>query len=371
MQKNYKTVITSAGTELMTKHMLQSTALQITQAAAGDGNGEYYEPTVDMTQLVNEKWRGSIAHVQINDKNANMFDVKIIIPQDVGGFTLRELGLFDKDGVLIAICNVPAVEKVITDNSVTGKLVIIMHITVTDAAALNFTIDSSIDGVSTDEVIELSAPKVYTLNANLDTMTLSCGTGVTVTELYNSLKNHENVIIRALTNEGIYLYLTVTEKSEKLGTYRLECVSGNDGFIAYAWDVTEKAFSEGQIQHATDTVVESGTSGDWSYRKWSSGVAECWCNTSLPFSEDQCADAGFSESSGERMNLMYTDLTLPFSFVATPCAVCSVEWKYSEWAQCHAGTKSLRVRLFCNGNSKTYAIENGLKCSIHVKGNWQ
>lgn len=116
----------------------------------------------------------------------------------------------------------------------------------------------------------------------------------------------------------------------------------------------------------SDTVVESGTSGVWSYRKWSSGVAECWCNTSLPFSEDQCAGAGFSD-----MNLMYTDLTLPFSFVATPCAVCSVEWKYSEWAQCHAGTKSLRVRLFCNGNSKTYAIENGLKCSIHVKGNWQ
>ena len=77
------------------------------------------------TALRGKKWEGDVASAAVSTTNANMIDVKITIDDSVGGFTIREMGLFDDDGTLIAICNTPDTEKVSTDGGVSGKLTMI------------------------------------------------------------------------------------------------------------------------------------------------------------------------------------------------------------------------------------------------------
>lgn len=93
--KNYGTVITTAGAALIAKCILNGGKVNIKTAAAGDGGGEYYEPTVAQTALRGKKWEGDVASAAVSTTNANMIDVKITIDDSVGGFTIREMGLFD------------------------------------------------------------------------------------------------------------------------------------------------------------------------------------------------------------------------------------------------------------------------------------
>ncbi len=147
-EKTYGTIITTAGAAIIAECILKGEKLNIKEAAAGDGGGAYYVPTVDQAALINEKWRGDIASAERSASTPNMIDVKIVIDDDVGGFTVREMGLFDEDGTLIAVCNTPDTEKVAIEGGISGKLTMVMHIIVADASVVTFTINPSLDTVS-------------------------------------------------------------------------------------------------------------------------------------------------------------------------------------------------------------------------------
>lgn len=65
MPTKYGTIITTKGAALIAGCILNGTKLVISKAAAGDGGGTYYQPAVDQTALINEKWRGEIAAVEM------------------------------------------------------------------------------------------------------------------------------------------------------------------------------------------------------------------------------------------------------------------------------------------------------------------
>lgn len=152
IEKRYGTKITTVGAARITACVLAGTKLKITQAAAGDGGGGYYVPTVDQTELVAELWRGPIVSAVQNPAVPNMLDVKIVIDDSVGNFVCREMGLFSEDGELIAICNTPDTEKVAISTGVDGRLTMVMHIVVADASVLEFTIIPALDVVSREDL---------------------------------------------------------------------------------------------------------------------------------------------------------------------------------------------------------------------------
>ena len=151
-EKKYGTRITTAGSTLITNCILAGTKLKITQAAAGDGGGSYYVPSTEQTELVRELWRGPIVSAEQNATVPNMMDVKIIIDDSVGNFIVREMGLFDEDNNLIAICNTPDTEKVAISTGVDGRLTMLMHIVVVDSSVLEFTISPSLDTGSPEDL---------------------------------------------------------------------------------------------------------------------------------------------------------------------------------------------------------------------------
>lgn len=152
MSRTYGTVITNAGAGIIADCILSGGRVAISQAAAGDGGGAYYEPSADQNALVNECWRGEIAAAKINADNPNMLDIKIVIPDDAGGFVVREVGLFDADGNMIAVCNTPDTEKPDSGDGVTGRLTMLMHIVVADASVVEFIINSTLDAISQEEL---------------------------------------------------------------------------------------------------------------------------------------------------------------------------------------------------------------------------
>ena len=151
-EKRYGTKITAQGASRITACILAGTKLQITQAAAGDGGGGYYVPSVDQTALMGERWRGPIVSALQNPTVTNMLDVKIVIDDSVGNFVCREMGLFSEDGALIAVCNTPDTEKVAISTGVDGRLTMVMHIVVADSSVLEFTIVPALNTVSREDL---------------------------------------------------------------------------------------------------------------------------------------------------------------------------------------------------------------------------
>ncbi|MBQ8248487.1 MAG: phage tail protein [Clostridia bacterium] len=152
MSNKYSTIITTVGASIIAESLLNGKKLTITQAAAGDGGGAYYLPTVDQTTLKNEKWRGEIAAAGINVLNSNMFDVKVVVKDNIESFIIREIGLFDDEGNLIAVCNIPDIEKVSSSDGVSDKATVLMHVVVADSSTVTFTVNPSLDTISREEV---------------------------------------------------------------------------------------------------------------------------------------------------------------------------------------------------------------------------
>lgn len=152
MEKKFGTVVTNAGAALVAECILNGKTLPIVEAAVGDGGGAYYEPTADQTDLKGECWRGEIAGFALSEFSPNMLDVKVVIDDAVGGFTVREMGLFTDEGVLFAVCNTPDTEKISITGGIPGRLTITMHIIVADASVVEIVINPDLDSVTPEQL---------------------------------------------------------------------------------------------------------------------------------------------------------------------------------------------------------------------------
>ena len=109
IENKYGSIVTDVGIQLVTEAVMEGQKVNITTLAVGDGGGSYYKPNSTMTALKGEKWRGKVNRVEVNEKSPNMIDVVAVVPSDVGGWTIREMGVFDdaEEPNMIAVCNTP------------------------------------------------------------------------------------------------------------------------------------------------------------------------------------------------------------------------------------------------------------------------
>ncbi|BEM48715.1 hypothetical protein SME17J_22090 [Serratia marcescens] len=101
----YKAIITTAGAAKIAAASAGGTQLKIVSMAVGDGNGTLPTPNPAQTKLVNEKYRAVLNGLTIDKALKNHILAEMIIPANVGGFWLREMGLYDEAGTLIAVSN--------------------------------------------------------------------------------------------------------------------------------------------------------------------------------------------------------------------------------------------------------------------------
>lgn len=111
MSQKYYAIVTNLGAAKIANAAALGTKLNITQMAVGDGGGTLPTPNASQTKLVNETRRAAINTLSVDPANASQVIAEQVIPETEGGFWIREMGLFDADGTLIAVCNTPETYK--------------------------------------------------------------------------------------------------------------------------------------------------------------------------------------------------------------------------------------------------------------------
>lgn len=140
----YFTLVTDVGTRKMMQAVHEGKKINIVEFAVGDGNGECKKLTTEATVLQNEVWRGNVNDCRISTESENILIVESLISAEVGGFTIREMGVFDDEGDLIAICNTPETAKVCIVDGVLSELKLQMEIILTNTDSVNLMLDPSV-----------------------------------------------------------------------------------------------------------------------------------------------------------------------------------------------------------------------------------
>ncbi|HGJ5865432.1 phage tail protein [Arsenophonus nasoniae] len=107
----YFCLLTRQGEHRVAEATALGTKIAITQMAVGDGGGTLPTPDTHQTQLIHERRRAAINQLWVDKNNPNQVIAEQIIPENEGGWWIREVGLFDKEGVLIAVGNFPETYK--------------------------------------------------------------------------------------------------------------------------------------------------------------------------------------------------------------------------------------------------------------------
>lgn len=96
-------ILTDAGLAEFAAAVTESRLVNITQMVLGDANGAWYETTGAEVALLHELWRGPLLAIGVDPVYTNRIVCDVLIPTDVGGFTIMEFGLLSSAGVLMAI----------------------------------------------------------------------------------------------------------------------------------------------------------------------------------------------------------------------------------------------------------------------------
>ncbi|ELD6978051.1 phage tail protein, partial [Salmonella enterica] len=105
MATKYFALLTNIGAAKLAKATALGEQVEITQMAVGDGNGALPTPNPTQTALIHEQRRAQLNQLTIDPANTNQIIAEQVIPEDAGGWWIREIGLFDKDGDMVAIAN--------------------------------------------------------------------------------------------------------------------------------------------------------------------------------------------------------------------------------------------------------------------------
>lgn len=144
MAEQFYTILTSIGKAKIANASVLGTKINLATLAVGDGSGKYYNPTENQETLVNEVWRGNVGAVATDSENSNWIVIETMIAGNVGGFFIREVGVFDDEGNLIAIGKYPETYKPIVSDGATKDLTIRIILEVSNASNVTLKIDPTI-----------------------------------------------------------------------------------------------------------------------------------------------------------------------------------------------------------------------------------
>ena len=160
---DYKAIITNVGATKISAAVTQGTEVSFLNFAVGDGSGSEYVPSPTQTALKHEVWRGGISTLAPLTADPTILEITTAIPANVGGFYIREYGIFDSAGDMIAIGNTPTISKSASLDTFSNDLAIKVYLKVNAEEAV--TLDaSSIAVASRADMVNLESR----VNATMD-----------------------------------------------------------------------------------------------------------------------------------------------------------------------------------------------------------
>ncbi|MCE7659377.1 phage tail-collar fiber domain-containing protein, partial [Vibrio fluvialis] len=138
------TLLTKVGEAKLANATALGQTIKFEKMAIGDGDGELPVPDQKQTALVNEVRRELLNAVETDPDNPNWIVCEQVIPENVGGWTIREVGIYDVDGDLIAVGNFPETYKPILEEGSGRTQTIRIVLQVSSTASVELKIDPSI-----------------------------------------------------------------------------------------------------------------------------------------------------------------------------------------------------------------------------------
>lgn len=180
------TLLTAIGAAKLANAFATSTPLVITEFAVGDAGGSAYTPPVDsndyvtQTDLVNEIYRDNILQKAVDPADPTLVKIRCQIPSDEGGYTIREVGLFDDDGDMIAIMINEQYKPAAGSGSTISvmNLTFLLHVANTATVTLGYTVAEY-----TDFSASTNTPPIASLTPGNSFLVITAGrlSGVSIT----------------------------------------------------------------------------------------------------------------------------------------------------------------------------------------------
>lgn len=201
MAVEYSIIMTTIGLEKQAAWEIGEDTITLSQMAVGDSNGTSYSPDADQTSLVNQTWIGNITRVYQHKTLLNRIVVEATIPANVGGWDIREVGIYDSDGDLIFIGSYPLTIKPAPGSGSEKEVTILIVKELDNTGAITLIVDSAAFATLNDlQQIDWKASVRVATTGNVVLSGLQTIDGV-------SLLSNDTVLVRNQTDgseNGIY-----------------------------------------------------------------------------------------------------------------------------------------------------------------------
>ena len=153
MAEEFYSLVTDYGAQKQLNSIKNGTPFDVFEIALGDGGGNYYNPSTSQTALKREVWRGEIQECKWDGKR---FYCLTTVPANIGGFTVREAGIFDNNGNLLVISKFPETIKQSPDSGTVKELTIRIEIQLSNTELAELIINPDIQTATKEELGKLS-----------------------------------------------------------------------------------------------------------------------------------------------------------------------------------------------------------------------
>ncbi len=200
MAEKFYTILTNIGKAQIANSGVMGSKVNFVKFKIGDGNGAYYEPTETQRDLIHTVYEGNITDIETDKENPNWMKINLMIPANVGGFMIREYGVFDADGNMLAVAKCAESYKPVAENGSTKELILRMILAVSNTKNVNMELDPTLVFVTKEELEDLK--KSITASLNDLTYETAGGTGTAITLSMQPLKQGYNKTFIASANNG-------------------------------------------------------------------------------------------------------------------------------------------------------------------------
>ncbi|BDR73617.1 hypothetical protein K144316041_23250 [Clostridium tetani] len=206
MAEQFYTILTAIGKAKIANATALGNKVNFTTLKIGDSNGKYYNPTESQEDLINAVWQGNINSISVDKKNPNWIVIEVIIPSNIGGFVIREAGIFDDEGDLIAVGKYPETYKPKAEDGSTKDLIIKMILEVSNTSTVTLKVDPTVI-LATKEDIEVLENKIE--NIKVPVTSVNSKTGEVVLKAEDISTSRNKTVEQELTgNRQVLLNLT-------------------------------------------------------------------------------------------------------------------------------------------------------------------
>ena len=294
--RKFRTLITDIGlAKLAATTAPGGRPVRLTHMAVGDGNGELRQPQKNQTSLYNEVWRQSVNRVFTDPENPNRLIAELVIPPETGGFWVREIGVFDDTGTMIAVGNTAESYKPTREEGSGRAQIFRAVITVTSDAVVELVMDTTTILPTTDYIDEKIAEHARSRNHPDATLTEKGFTQL------SSATNSNSETLAATPKAVKAAYDLANSKAAAAHTHRWAQITDAPVFSSVARVIMGK-------QSIKDILDYLGL-GEGSTLPV--GVPVPWPSSRPPEGWLQCNGAAFTRTKYPKLAVAYPDLRLP------------------------------------------------------------